>query len=62
MHGVIFDWSIVSDALAQDSGKISDTFLFSVFLLAGSWHFLSLLAVLDPVLKCLTVLNYYTGL
>lgn len=62
MHGVMFDWSIVSGALAQESGKISDIFLFSVFLLAGIWHLLSLLAVLDPILKYLTVLNYYTGL
>lgn len=58
----MFDWSIVSSALAQESGKISDIFLFSVFLLVGTWHFLSLLAVLDLILKCLTVLNYYTGL
>lgn len=56
----MFDWSIVSSA--QESGKISDIFLFSVFLLVGTWHFLSLLAVLDLILKCLTVLNYYTGL
>lgn len=53
---------VLCGALAQDSGKIPDIFLFSVFLLAGTWHFLRLLTVLDLILKCLTVLNYYTEL
>lgn len=40
----MFDQSMVSHALAQEDGNISDI-LFSVFLLGGAWHIQSLLAV-----------------